>query len=138
MTPEREAQMRDQFETLFPGNPSQYKASAWDGFLACARALEPKWQPIETAPKDGRMFLGYVDAITRGEDDDGRQFEVNSSEIDFCQWHAHAEVPEGGWFENMMGSIGDQQHITHWMPLPEQPKTAMSAALEDGNATKQD
>lgn len=40
MTPEREAQMRDLFETLFPGNPSPHKASAWDGFLACARALE--------------------------------------------------------------------------------------------------
>lgn len=47
MTPEREAQMRDLFERLFPGNPSPHKASAWDGFLACARALEPKLKDAE-------------------------------------------------------------------------------------------
>jgi hypothetical protein len=81
------------------------------------------WQPIETAPKDGRMFLGWVNAVQYGESDEGRQFEADVSDHDFCQWRDH-----GGYFENMMGRVGDASHITHWMPLPAAPSTAAGAS----------
>jgi hypothetical protein len=85
------------------------------------------WQSIETAPKDGRMFLGWVDAVQYGESDDGRQFETDVSDHDFCQWR---EDHDGGYFENMMGRVGDASHITHWMPLPAAPGDAAGASNE--------
>ncbi|CAB3729772.1 hypothetical protein LMG22037_05475 [Paraburkholderia phenoliruptrix] len=89
-----------------------------------------EWQAIETAPKDGRMFLGWVDAVQYGESDDGRQFETNVSEHDFCRWNEHH-----GYFENMMGTVGDASHITHWMPLPEPPPPAVDPEPERDTKT---
>jgi hypothetical protein len=82
------------------------------------RVEKSQWQPIETAPKDGRMFLGWVSAIQYGESDDGSPYETDVSDHDFCQWR---DLPDGGYFENMMGKVGDASHITHWMPLPAAP-----------------
>jgi hypothetical protein len=83
------------------------------------------WQPIDTAPKDGRMFLGWVDAVRYGESDEGRAFETNVSEHDFCRWNEHH-----GYFENMMGQIGDAYHVTHWQPLPAPPAALSQKAGE--------
>jgi hypothetical protein len=69
------------------------------------------------------MFLGWVNAVQYGESDEGRQFEADVSDHDFCQWRDH-----GGYFENMMGRVGDASHITHWMPLPAAPSTAAGAS----------
>ena len=80
-----------------------------------------EWQPIETAPKDGKLFLGWVSAVRYGEDDAGQPFEHDVSDHDFCRWR---EMETGGFYENMMGQIGDAQDITHWTPLPERPKSS--------------
>ena len=83
-----------------------------------------KWLDIEKAPKDGSLFLCWVMAITYGETDEGQQYQQDVSQIDFCQWHAHDEAPDGGWFEPCCGHISDRQDVTHWMPLPEPPPAA--------------
>lgn len=132
MTPEREAQMRDLFETLFPGNPSPHKASAWDGFLACARALEPKWQPIETAPKDGTHILARNDDY--GARETYWEFYAEGSQA--FRWFKEGKGPSGAWsWSEPKNNWAFSWKPTHWMPLPEQPTTAMSAALEGKNAT---
>ncbi len=82
------------------------------------------WQPIETAPRDGTMFLCWVSAVRYGEDENGQQYSADVSEVDFGHWR-RCEV-SGGYYENMMGQIGDLEDITHWMPLPARP-TALRA-----------
>lgn len=81
------------------------------------------WQTIDSAPKDGKMFLGWVDAVRYGEDDEGRLRCDDVSDHDFCRWNADTNAQDGGWFENMMGPVGDSHMITHWMPLPKRPST---------------
>ena len=56
-----------------------------------------EWQPIETAPKDGTVFLAFWD-----KDGDTR--------------YVCAKRGRRG------GPIGLQRPPTHWMPLPEPPK----------------
>ena len=63
-----------------------------------------KWQPIETAPKDGTWILLY---------DEQDVIEVG--------WWESFDCPGGG---AMIGWCVDRvTHPTHWMPLPEPPET---------------
>lgn len=82
-------------------------------------ALTPQWQPIETAPKDGSMFLCWVSAVRFGTRDDGSAGEADCSEADFGYW---MKFRDGGVFHNVQGEIGDQSAITHWQPLPARPE----------------
>lgn len=130
MTPEREAQMRGLFEkwrrayavnTAFALGESPSKDeianAAWD---ACARALEPKWvDAADQDPPEAKSVL--VSGFEYGNPKYPRTYGV-------------AFYAEGVWVSE---ETGERIHTpTHWMPLPEQPKAAMSAALEDGNATE--
>ena len=81
-----------------------------------------EWQPIETAPKTGRIILlGYYNnhgmwRTLRGQ-------WINEGELD--DWYSDADN-EAGWFETSVESNDDvncwQTNPTHWMPLPEPPK----------------
>ena len=53
-----------------------------------------EWQPIETAPKDGKLILLWVP---------GKEYGL-------MKW-------EGIWDDRLHGCRGP----THWMPLPEPP-----------------
>ena len=77
-----------------------------------------RWQPIETAPKDGGMFLGWVGASKFGEDDDGNRYEDDCSQVDFCWW---CTSEHGGYFDTAGAPIADHWGVTHWMPLPAPP-----------------
>lgn len=69
---------------------------------------EVKWQPIESAPKDGTAFLGYIPAH-RGY--------VARQDIEVVHWTQWG----GGAWENLSGFKIIPKGITHWMPLPEPP-----------------
>lgn len=75
------------------------------------------WQPIETAPKDGSLFLCWVSAVRYGETDEGQQYQQDVSQADFCSWRTQADIPDCGWFDPCCGQIGDEQGITHWMSI---------------------
>jgi hypothetical protein len=78
--------------------------------LAVAKQhLSPQWQPIETAPKDGREVL--VGRFKRG-----------------CPWNGRIAVD---WYRGPRDNAGfigwcrfNPQHwpATHWMPLPKPPE----------------
>lgn len=84
------------------------------------QATEPAWRPIESAPKDGTMVLCWVSAVQYGETDEGQQFQRDISQIDFGSWEDGLDG--NGYFDPYCGQIGDQQHVTHWMPLPAAPE----------------
>lgn len=71
-----------------------------------------KWQPIETAPKDGTWFLGYTPRSIHG----WPRRNSKGSIISFRWWGKGSEdkIP---WFSNMSGF----PQPTHWMPLPDPP-----------------
>lgn len=100
--------------------------------LAIAAPVLPlsEWQPIETAPKDGSLFLCWVEAVRYGETDEGQQYLQDVSQFDFCQWRTQADIPDCGWFDPCCGQIGDQQGVTHWQPLPAPPITEPGAGGE--------
>ena len=60
-----------------------------------------KWQPIETAPKDGSLFLAYRKHTTRPL---------------ITRW----DVSYGEWEDDNSGF--HVYYLTHWMPLPAPPK----------------
>jgi hypothetical protein len=69
------------------------------------KANEMRWQPIETAPRDGTEFLGsgWNGGIVGGKRHYGI---VHCAFGEFC------------------GDDEDERfsYLTHWMPLPEPPK----------------
>jgi hypothetical protein len=64
-----------------------------------------EWQPIETAPKDGRMILVWRD-----------------SGVHLMRWKAIGE--HGFWDEWHVKLKHLSSHPTHWMPLPDPPSSA--------------
>lgn len=64
----------------------------------------PPWQPIETAPTDGRWLI-----VARPSRDARPMVDV-------------AEHDENGWFSALRGR-GRPIHPTHWMPLPPIPSS---------------
>ena len=78
-------------------------------------AHEHGWQPIETAPKDGRMALVFR-PLARNSRDEPVALKRLIGGNNHC-WDS--TVPEGSRPTNPTdGSC----HVTHWMPLPEPPK----------------
>jgi hypothetical protein len=70
-----------------------------------------KWQPIETAPKDGTEILVYKRY---------RKYQewVGKDEYDF---YIHISFYDGGdWYISAYDPPWGNQP-THWMPLPEPP-----------------
>jgi len=89
-------------------------------------ASRAQWRPIETAPKDGNIFLCWVSAVNYGETDEGQQYQQDVSQADFCWW---ADGNDGnGYFDPACGRIADAQAVTHWMPLPAPPAAIASQA----------
>lgn len=68
-------------------------------------AVAREWQPIETAPKDGREFLAFIPG--------------NDEDFDRCAvlfWKgSYSYFAEYAW--DM-----EQHYPTHWMPLPPPPE----------------
>jgi hypothetical protein len=62
-----------------------------------------EWRPIETAPKDGTMFI-----IFQAEEDGDHWFDLVS-------W----SETENDWIDD--GGTLSCDGPTHWMPLPEPP-----------------
>ena len=98
------------------------------------------WQPIETAPKDGRVVLLATD-YKRGGHDRVRCAYWNSSRTarwifkdkdtqvrdgwnDTSCWHEFVSLDAGAqeWIDEEDRTFVRAFDPTHWMPLPEPPK----------------
>ena len=68
-----------------------------------------KWQPIDTAPKDGAMFIAYQN---------GSVYE--------CRWVEYPPDLDHQGSAGFLDMTNDGiEYPTHWMPLPEPPTEAI-------------
>ncbi len=66
-----------------------------------------EWQPIESAPKDGRQMLLFV------------PWKLNLPDIEVGAWSMYAH----SWLIPDRQCGGDVEcEPTHWMPIPDAPK----------------
>lgn len=81
--------------------------------------MQVNWQPIETAPKDGRPILIYV----RGP---GREGPVGY--FDVGRWIEREYFTGGKYWAFNVTMFGD---ATEWMPLPDPPKNQIVKPLDN-------
>lgn len=82
------------------------------------------WQPIETAPKDGRRVLvTWEDQIRAAywDGDFGTSYDEATDTV----------TQIGAWTDGAVLSFNYEEthsyHPTHWMPLPDPPEPAQEA-----------
>lgn len=75
------------------------------------KAKDLSWQPIETAPKDGTIFIAYRPNFK----------ESIVSEVSEDYWFEADDFIPAGW-----ANSSEISPPTHWMPLPQPPKELKS------------
>lgn len=123
---------RDQLLCALP----VYEVTLVDSAIAAAvpqAVAVPEWQPIETAPKDGRtILLGRFNSLGKWRTMRGQWF--TQAVID-DEW----EDPDGfeaGWFETAVEPDAPNCWPiapSHWMPLPAIPTTPSGEAAGEEN-----
>lgn len=86
-------------------------------------SMRHKWQPIDTAPKDGsRVLIGWFDAL--------RKWKVRAAYWDThfnTVWDYEENMPieMPAWTDGAIESFASERitsyEPTHWMPLPQPP-----------------
>lgn len=71
------------------------------------------WQPIETAPKDGTQVVGCDTTFAH----------VTRFEVMYEYVSRGPNIRHDGWFYKPVIGGPFMWKPTHWMPLPEPPKT---------------
>ena len=86
-----------------------------------------KWQPIETAPRDGKCILihGESEPGTEG----GRSLDCWSGNTAVAAWWGAENDGKGAWICYMSLPCDPEACFepTHWMPLPSSPSREGSA-----------
>ncbi len=78
------------------------------------------WQPIATAPKDGRLILIYPGAMIDRIDDDN----VYEDRAGVARWDGYDM--SGRWdYGHDLGI--EPEDVTHWAPLPDPPADAVDS-----------
>lgn len=114
------SECRKAFEKWYVDNLSGKRSIAWMVWQAAWSACADKWQPIETAPKDGRtLLLGHRNALGNWRTLRGRW--IPKAEIEE-HWEED-DFPEGFYEEAVEADEPNcwPTEPTHWMPLPEPP-----------------
>lgn len=71
-----------------------------------------KWEPIETAPKDGSRILVF------GPMEDGDELRPDPPCTDVGMWDDF----DHKWMVENVSALGTYCRATHWMPLPPPPE----------------
>lgn len=105
--------------------PSTEKSFAEVFDVLVKNGVIQQWQPIETAPKDGRlMLLGYFNNANKWRTLRGQFVLKNSEMFEDPNDESNCE----GWYEISVECDGEDcgawmTKPTHWQPLPTPPVT---------------
>ncbi|NDD83425.1 DUF551 domain-containing protein [bacterium] len=91
-----------------------------------------KWQPIETAPKDGTLIIamniqGYIDCVswtrfdTEDKEEIAKKIRIYGS---YFGWFHAERVYSGG---DMLLEENLSFEPTHWIPLPKPPTNRIAS-----------
>jgi hypothetical protein len=72
----------------------------------------------ERKPPLDQVILMWVYAENEGEDDDGRPFSTDASQV---QMGVYRDMGHGPFFDCFATPFADHEGVTHWMPLPPAP-----------------
>lgn len=87
-----------------------------------------EWQPIETAPKDGSLFVAWGVTIMDEYDEDDRLIakgKRHEAPI-IAYWFSISGFPGGEFVESPYTRKVMNRKLTHWLPLPAVPACAKS------------
>ena len=93
------------------GDEGNAMQAAADYIRETLQQPEDKWQPIETAPKDGTKIQGFYP-----------NQRWLSNKIDCISWGRTMCTGEYGWFTENGCWIPEYKHPTHWKHLQELPE----------------
>ena len=94
-----------------------------------------KWQPIETAPKDGSQVLVWCDeGIDFGYYSKGEPDGVDSMGHDAGWWGIHQPIDPGRHMGNPEYFREAENQPWAWMPLPEPPYDEEGEPIFSANA----
>lgn len=85
-----------------------------------------EWQPIETAPRDGSIFVVLAPCI----DSPDATYYDGQVRIWTRQWIVNDYDKNGAWWDNWKASIAPKP--THWMPLPAPPPYIVRDCVYEG------
>jgi hypothetical protein len=90
-----------------------------------------KWQPIETAPRDGTAVLVMSDYWPGTKS--GRAEECSNINTYVAAWWQDEDRGKGAWICYMDAVLDPHCPITptHWMPLPDPPGAALQEPAHD-------
>ena len=126
------------YDCITPGehedNPGEYTVPLYAP-PHTAPVLSDAWQPISTAPKDGRtLLLGYFNSHGKWRTMRGRWYSLDTI---VEEWE-ESDLAGEGWYETVVES-DDYPNCwwaepTHWMHLPPPPAAALAG--DTGEAAK--
>ena len=108
----------------FAANFAAHPACAEVRILELEALVLQRWQPIETAPRDGAEILAwredcglFIASFTSLGSPPLSQPEIDATDDE--------ALVAGGWFTQQPHTLrlDDSEAPTHWMPLPMPPKT---------------
>ena len=84
--------------------------------------MSSKWQPIETAPRDGTRILAWNSEYGQRET---YMSMYSKGSVGYERWVRGNGPAEIGWdWQEPMNGWAFTWKPTHWMPLPEAPETS--------------
>jgi hypothetical protein len=94
---------------------SEFIDQAADALESMMRRVDAmRWQTIETAPKDGWILVAE------------EPWEPGPYDAYAAHWHT-----DGYWMARCGQHVTESPEPTHWQPLPEPPRAALSDGIEE-------
>ncbi|MEL6663624.1 MAG: hypothetical protein AAFR33_11545 [Pseudomonadota bacterium] len=110
------------------GLTEAYLLGAYDSGRQAVPEGRGEWKPIETAPKDGTLFLGFVQHTTGSATRTCTARAPDNPDWDYSWWKLGCDV-SAPIEETHRGLEDGYWRLSYWQPLPSPPDSAMERCL---------